>query len=61
MEYIINCPCCGNKIKIQIGDDGEISVISLIEIKIDNLDFGIVDYKEGGDKNGQSKYYIIQQ
>lgn len=52
MEYITNCPCCGNKIKIQIGDDGEISVISLIEIKIDNLDFGIVDYKEGGDKNG---------
>ena len=33
MEYEIKCPCCNNKIKIQIGDDGEISVVSLIEIK----------------------------
>jgi len=54
MECIVNCPCCNNKIKVQIGDDGEISIISLIEIKTNNLDFGTIeiDYKEGGDNDG---------
>ena len=38
MEHEVNCPCCNNKIKIQIGDDGEISVISLIdEIELNEL------------------------
>ena len=31
MEYILNCPCCNNKIKVQIGDDGEITIVSFIE------------------------------
>lgn len=38
MEYEIKCPCCNNKIKIQIGDNGEISVVSFIdEIDLDEL------------------------
>ncbi len=56
MEYEVNCPCCNNKIKIQIGDDGEISVISLIETKsvFKDLDFGVlnIDCEKGGDNNG---------
>lgn len=51
MEYEIKCPDCGNKLLIQIKDDGEISVISFIEnidsnelqelLELNAIEFGV--------------------